>query len=289
LAVLFDDLWNYDDPAATEAAFRELLPKAEAQDDLSYRLQLLTQIARAQGLQREFDAARATLDTVEEDLDAAPPVAKVRWLLERGRLENSSGNREASAPYFRDAWEIAGAEGLDFYAVDAAHMLGIVEPPEQSLLWNEKAFAIAEVSEDPLARRWRGSLANNIGWTHFEAGDPEAALRMFEQALAFRQEQGDENTIRIAEWCVAKAQRVLGDVETALATQRDLHARYEAEGGADGYVEEEIGECLLALGRPEEAAPWFAKAWEKLSKDPWLAEGEPERLARMKELSTTGD
>ena len=57
-----------------------------------------------------------------------------------------------------------------------------------------------------------------------------------------------------------------------------------AEGIPDGYNHEEIGECLLALGRPDEARPHFARAYEILSKDAWLADGEPERLKRLAEL-----
>jgi hypothetical protein len=42
------------------------------------------------------------------------------------------------------------------------------------------------------------------------------------------------------------------------------------------------------LNRPAEARPYFAAACEELSKDPWLAENEPARLQRLKELSTDG-
>ena len=46
----FDSLWNYEAPARTEAAFRALLPAAEASGDAEHHIQLLTQIARAQGV-----------------------------------------------------------------------------------------------------------------------------------------------------------------------------------------------------------------------------------------------
>jgi predicted Zn-dependent protease len=45
-----DSLWNYDGPADTERRFAKLLPRAKATADASYLAQLLTQIARAQGL-----------------------------------------------------------------------------------------------------------------------------------------------------------------------------------------------------------------------------------------------
>jgi hypothetical protein len=45
-----------------------------------------------------------------------------------------------------------------------------------------------------------------------------------------------------------------------------------------------MGECLLALGRADEARPHFARAYELLSQDEWFPADEKQRLARMKEL-----
>jgi hypothetical protein len=55
---------------------------------------------------------------------------------------------------------------------------------------------------------------------------------------------------------------------------------------AEGYTREEIGECLLLLGRPAEAAPYFARAWDLLHNDPWLIQDEPQRLERLKRLGS---
>jgi hypothetical protein len=49
----------------------------------------------------------------------------------------------------------------------------------------------------------------------------------------------------------------------------------------DGYVFEEIGECLLLLNRSEEASLYFARANTLLSQDPWLAEKEPQRRSAL--------
>jgi hypothetical protein len=92
------------------------------------------------------------------------------------------------------------------------------------------------------------------------------------------------NETRIAAWCVARTLRSLGRVEQALSRQMALKAEFEAIGESDGYVFEEIGECLLVLDRSEEARPFFAYAYEILSSDPWLVKREPERLARLKNL-----
>jgi hypothetical protein len=154
----FDRLWNYDDPAATEQQFRALLPSAEQSDNRSYCAQLLTQIARAQGLQRKFADAHGTLDAAQALLAPEPGVARIRYLLERGRVFSSSQAIEQAQPLFQAAWEQAQAEQQDFYAIDAAHMLAIIAPAEQQLTWNLRALALAEQSAQPRARTWLGSL-----------------------------------------------------------------------------------------------------------------------------------
>ena len=74
-------------------------------------------------------------------------------------------------------------------------------------------------------------------------------------------------------------------MEEALTKQMALKHAWEAEGiEKDGFVFEEIGECLLLLQRGEEARRYFSKAYEILSQDSWLTEQEPERLARLKAL-----
>ena len=46
----FDSLWNFDAPETSEAAFRAVLPVAKSSGDRDYLAQLLTQIARSEGL-----------------------------------------------------------------------------------------------------------------------------------------------------------------------------------------------------------------------------------------------
>jgi tetratricopeptide (TPR) repeat protein len=282
----FDALWDYAQPAATEAAFRALLPKAEAQASRnpSYYLELLTQIARTQGLQRDFAAAHQTLDAVQPLLTDDLCRARVRYLLERGRVFNSAGQPEEGRPLFETAWEQARACHEDVYAIDAAHMVAIVAPPDEKLAWNRKGLEVVEQTTDARAQQWGGSLYNNIGWDYHAQGQYELALEAFGKALAWRQVQGDPREILIARWCIARTLRSSGRVEEALRQQQALQEEWKPLGGSDGYTEEELGECLLALDRPEEARPYFAQAYAKLSQDAWLMATEPARIERLKRL-----
>ena len=280
----FDHLWNYNDPAGTEEKFRALVPQAEAGDDRSYHAQLLTQIARTYSLQRQFDKAHQTLDHVETMLTDDLETARIRYLLERGRTFNSSKHPHQARPLFLEAWERAKTAHEDFYAVDAAHMLGIVETGAAALDWNLQAIAYAEQSDSSRARGWLGSLYNNTGWTYHDLGEYEKALDLFERAVILRQEQGNPDKLRIARWCVGRCLRSLGRNDEALEIQLALLKESEQTGEPDAYTHEELGELYLLAGETEKARPHFAAAYADLSQDPWLTENEPARIARLKEL-----
>lgn len=281
----FDTLWNFDDPAGTEIRFRELLPRAQASSEAGYTAELLTQIARTQGLQQKFAEAHATLDGVDASLKPEMKTARVRSLLERGRVFNSSGKAKESVPIFKEALRLAQDSGLENYAIDAAHMLGIAEKGKESLNWNLEAIRLAEAAKDSKARRWLGPLYNNTGWTYFDMGEYAEALKLFERDVDFRKQTATNVEVGIARWSAAKMLRHLGRVEESLKLQMELLDDPDRKNNdSEGYTREEIGECLLLLKRSGESVPYFARAWELLHNDPWLSRDEPARLARLKRL-----
>jgi tetratricopeptide (TPR) repeat protein len=279
----FDSLWDYAQPDQTEIKFRAIL--LQIPEDDPALLELLTQIARAQGLQRKFEKAHQTLDQVKRRLGGVASRPQIRYFLERGRVFNSSENSEQARPCFEQALDLAIQLNEDFYAVDALHMLAIVSSPDQALALNRRAIKRAESSADARARSWLGSLYNNLGWSYHAMGEYTSALEAFEKAESYRRAKGSVPEIRVAVWCVARALRSLGRIEEALSKQMALKAELDAARESDGFVFEEIGECLLSLKRAREAHPYFLKAYELLSEDASLTEQEPERLARLKTLA----
>ncbi|MGH8851487.1 MAG: tetratricopeptide repeat protein [Casimicrobiaceae bacterium] len=277
-----DRWWDFARPAESEARFRAELRSLPAGS--AARLELLTQIARAQGLQRRFDTAGATLDEVEQALPGRAPRVSMRYLLERGRVYNSSQQPARALPLFEAALALAKSAHEDFLAIDAAHMLGIAAEPADRLRWNLDAVAMAERSPDPRARGWLASLYNNIGWTLHEQGDYARALEYFEKALPLCEARGDVVAIRTARWMIARALRSLGRYDEALAIQRALVDEHQRDGSSDGYVFEEMGELELARGHADAARPWFAEAARTLGEDAWFVANEPARLKRLTEL-----
>jgi len=214
---------------------------------------------------------------------------RARLFIERGRVLNSSGLPGTARPLFEDAVALADSAGLEALAIDAAHMVAIAAGNDSAkvdaLAWNEKALARAEAAKDPEARRWRASLLNNLGWTHHDAGEYAVALGLFQRALAARIEMRDTTGTHFARWTVARCLRSLGRLDEALAQQHALLAADEKDGSPDGYVYEEIAECLYAEKKPDEAKPWFKKAHDELAQDPWLTRQQPERIARLLTLA----
>jgi tetratricopeptide (TPR) repeat protein len=225
-------LWDFDDPAGSEQRLRAAADIAEGTD----RLVLLTQVARALGLQERYDEGYAILD----DLAVEDAEVLTRSALERGRLLRSSGDPDAARPYFEGAAGSAREAGLDALQVDALHMFALVAPAQDQQRLNEEALAVARGSSDQAARDWDASLLNNIGMTYADAGDHEAALEVFEEALAARERIGDLDTIRVARWMVAWSLRNLGRHAEALEMQHELKDELDADGTTDPYVDEEI-------------------------------------------------
>ena len=284
-----DRLWDFTDPQKSEGRFRALLREAEGAEHVHARIETLTQIARAEGLQRKFEDAHETLDEAEALLTGETRIGRIRVALERGRLHNSSGDAKGSRQFFERALSAAREAGEEYYAVDAAHMLGIVTETNEQIDWNLRAMEMAEAAEDPRARKWLGALYNNIGWAYHDIEDYEKAEELLAKALAWYQDNGTDRQVRIGKWSVAKILRLQGRVDEALERQKALVDEWEAVGESDGYVFEELGECYLELGEQKKAQLDFARAHEELLKDAWLVANEPDRLARLKELGRVED
>lgn len=246
----------------------------------AYHCELLTRLARTRGLQRRFEEAHQTIAEAKA-LGCDAPTCLVRISLEEGRIFNSSGDKESASPLFREAFTMASINDLDELAVDAAHMMGIVETGHNSLDWNEKAIEIAEASTDPKAKAWFGSLYNNTAWTYHGQGNFERALKLFGKAKEYRIVQNQPKQVHIAEWCIGRCLRSMGRLQGALEIQNRLYA----DGDESGYGAEELGELHLLMGDKPKSQPLFAEAYAKLSQDPWLQANEAERLERLRQLS----
>jgi tetratricopeptide (TPR) repeat protein len=195
-------LWDFDDLDASEQRFRGQLEQ-EASDP--GRAEVLTQLARVEGLRGDFDRCLQLLDEAEP-LAGDDSVANVRLELERGRMFRSSGDPEAAFPLFQDAFVRALGAEERYLAGDAAHMCAIsVDDVPLQERWVQRGL-------DEGDAYWAGPLYNNLGWTYFEAGDHERALELFELALEARLRDPDnKQAIEWAHEAIAEAKKALAE------------------------------------------------------------------------------
>ena len=180
-AVDLDALWNFADPAATEARFRDALGSATGDDALVLR----TQVARTYSLRGRFDDANRELDAIEPALATAGVEPRVRAWLERGRTLRSAGKPMEGKPLFMRAYVTADAARLERLAADALHMLALAEPAlDDRIAWNRRTIDYARRATDPRAQGWQATAMNNIGSDLREAGRLDESLASFREAQA---------------------------------------------------------------------------------------------------------
>jgi len=196
-------LWDFDDLDATERRFREQLEREEGD---AGRAEVLSQLARVEGLRGDFGRCAQLLDEAEP-LAGADPVANVRLELERGRMFRSSGDPEAAFPLFESAFARARAAGDRYLAGDAAHMCAI---SVDDLAVQEKWVQRGLDAGDPY---WAGPLYNNLGVSYSEAGDHARGLELFELSLQARLRDPDNQ--QAIDW----AREAVEEAKQALAGQ----------------------------------------------------------------------
>ena len=265
MALDLASMWDFDKPELSEQRFSAALSGASPDDQLI----LQTQIARTWGLRRAFERARRVLDGIAERVPNASAEAQVRFNLEYGRSYASPAHapeqrtaeaRSQAGAYFMKAYDLAAAARLDGLAIDALHMMVMVdEAPDQQLAWNERAIAVLERSDQPAAKRWEGSLRNNIGYAYTLKGDYERALAQYRLSRTAYERNGNPRAVRVADWMIASTYRAQKRYGEALALQLDLEKRYDAAGTPEPDVYEELEQLYRALGNEERAAHYAAK------------------------------
>jgi tetratricopeptide (TPR) repeat protein len=199
-------LWDFDDLDSTERRLSDLL---ETEESDAGRAEVLTQLARVEGLREDFEASERLLQQAEA-LAGASNTARVRIDLERGRKLRSSGDPAAALPLFEAAYARAAEAGQDFLAGDALHMCAIsVDELEAMEEWTQRGLEFGE--RRPAAAYWAGPLLNNLGWAYYDAGDHRRALELFERALEVRlRDPENEAAIAFAREAVEDARQALG-------------------------------------------------------------------------------
>jgi tetratricopeptide (TPR) repeat protein len=274
-------LWDFDDLDASEARFRaQLAEEASA----AGRAEVLTQLARVEGLRGDFDAGERHVEEAES-LAGDSEIAQTRIDLERGRLRRSSGDPAAAYSLFVASFERARSAGELYVAADAAHMAALAAPDDGGFVeWTNRGIELAQ-SADPSARYWLGPLLNNLGWQLYESNEYDQALDAFQRALDEREREPENRAaIELALYAVGKALRALGRADEAVPLLERAVASAAADGRSDGWLHEELAESYAAVGRSADASDQARLALPLLAEaDPDFEQGS-ERAGRLRDL-----
>jgi tetratricopeptide (TPR) repeat protein len=201
--------------------------------------------------------------------------------LERGRTLNSSGKSAEALPLFAEAAKVGRDAKLARLEVDAVHMVAIAESDPQKRI--EAGIEGVARAKELNEIGWLHALYNNLGEEYRALKQYDKALECFSGIIAAEKQLGrPPERYKYARVDEAKMLRMLGRPTESLAKMRELEPELEEP---DGSVAEEIGEALLAMGKGNEAKPYFVTAYAKLKDVGWLKESEPQRLERLKELA----
>jgi tetratricopeptide (TPR) repeat protein len=267
MAIDLTALWDFSKPELSEQRFRTALETAKSDDALI----LHTQIARTHGLRKDFAKAQAVLAAIEPQMRTAGHEARARYALELGRTYASATHpretqtHEAKArarTAFTEALAIAKSAKsgeLDALAIDAIHMFAFIDTaPADQLKWAQEALIVSITSNQPAARRWEGSIRNNLGMALHGLGRFDEALTQFKQALAIREQGSNAGAIRVAHWMVAWTLRAMNRLDESLEIQLRLERECAAANEPDPYVFEELETLYRAKGDEERASHYSA-------------------------------
>jgi tetratricopeptide (TPR) repeat protein len=271
-------LWDFSDLDESERRFRSQLTNEATP---AGRAEVLTQLARVEGLRGDFDAGERLIEEAETLADVSE-VARARIDLERGRLRRSSGDPQAALPLFEAAFSTGLEAGEVFIAVDAAHMAALAAPDGAGFEeWTERGIELAQ--REPAAAYWLGPLLNNLGWHYYERGEHRRALDAFERALEAREhDPANREAVELALYAVGKTLRAVGRASDGVLLLERAVASAEMEARPDGWLHEELAETYTALGRSADAREQAERALSLLpNADPeWDENGDRARRLR---------
>jgi len=257
MSINVSELWDYSNPELSEQHFREALVGASHDDGLI----LKTQIARTYTRRAKFDRARAILAEIEKVASEASPEVQSRFLLELGRAHASPThskdartleNDSVAKTHYLAAFRIASKTSLDYLAIDALHMMPVVDSePKAQLEWNEKALEYLEKSDQPDAKEWEAALRNNVGYARHLMGEYEEALRQFRLSLSAHERDRNLRSVRIARWMIAWTYRAQQRYDEAIDIQLHLEQECHKADSPDPFVYEELEHLYRAVGNTE--------------------------------------
>ncbi len=284
-----DGFWADKTLSQTEFAIRETLHQQQSDDQKLNRIETLTQLVRLLNILGNPSEAAATLKQAQDIIASCEPSAhriraEIRLALEHGRHLWLARNPARAQSFLNHAWTLATTNKEYFFAIDAALMLAITQPPKFQNEWINKALNLAEKTDEPQAKLWLTHLYLVKGWQFFDFHRYDEALQNFTKAFERPRDKGVTTNLQVIRWSMARALRSLNKLSEALEIQNTLLVELSSAGQKNGFVLLEIAECLQLLQKTEEAKSFYESAYNELSADTWYLDNHKAELNRMQFL-----
>ncbi len=276
-----DALFSNKDHAGAIEQYKMAADTAVAENNNSNLTESYSQIARCYLSINDKDEGRVWLEKAEKIADKDEPGGWTRYLGVKGRflwkdaIEEKGElvpEAEEAAKVFTEMYNLALKNNLYNRAIDAANMMSIVGNTDDRIEWGLKGIKAAEEGN---VKSWLAPLWNNLGWNYDDIGRYDESLDALKKARRYHYIKGNEKAMLIADWSVAHAFRMTGQIDSALAWcmrvsiwAKDLYDEDRSPENAEwlGMAYKEMGEAALANGNDKRALAGFQSAIMYLKK-----------------------
>ncbi len=266
MAIDINRLWDFDQPALSEARFRAALIGASPEDALV----LQSQIARSYVLRGERQPALEILRAIEANVAVSGSEAQVCYWLELGRAHASPAHPPEALTWkaqtqarqaFQEAFRRAKAAGLDPHTIEALHLMAFTENnPERQAMHERDALRFVQFSQQEAAQRWECAVRIGLAQALIRLQNHAEAVSELQAATQAGIRMGTTHCARSAQWFLGWAYRMAGHLNEALALQLELEQSAAGTPLLLREVLDELGRLYQALGEDERARLYRARA-----------------------------
>lgn len=263
-----DDTFNSGKYAEAGEIYKQAVEAAEREASNASLVEALSMTARSYLIRGEGGQGRPWIERAARLAKPNEPKGWSRFLGVRGRFEwqDQKDNAKATAT-FKEMYDYCLQHKLYSRAIDAAHMVAITGGPEEQITWAYKGIEAAEASGDT---GWLGPLWNNLGWVYNERKQYDKSLEALLKAREYHHKGKNELPKLIADIFVARAYRMVGNIDEAekwTAKSHEWAKRLHAQDPENsdynerlGNTHEELGDIAIARDRREEGLAHFRTA-----------------------------
>jgi tetratricopeptide (TPR) repeat protein len=264
LLALGDDLFKQSRYAEAKQAYARAV---NANGPNYAYVEACSQVARMESIAANLNEGRPWLELAVNRASDKEPLGWSRLQLVLGIFEREAGDRAGALQRFKELYDYDLQHELYERAIDVAHHIVLAsEDSEEQKEWTFKGI---EAAEEGGMQSWLAVLWNNYAASLESQGRWEDAYLAYDRARDYHYEVGSPTRMLIADWALARAERMTGRIEKARSRSTEAYQeslqRYAADptpSNAEwvGYLRWELAELDALDGQTEKALAGLEEA-----------------------------